>query len=231
MYGLQLAVVVSTIVITLLSFILALFLTLNFMAKRQKSNLLWSSGMWAFTLGTALEAIFAFGLYSDALGGIYLFVVALTVELLALGSVQLIRSKRAKLAYYGYCTITTLLLVAVLISTNVGNIITTYIVFGVLPLSVVLTSSLIAFPAAIIIALVAAFSYKRARSKKMLSIIAGVIVVSVAGTLYIASFPEFLYFSEFVGILLLWAGFFDAGAFKKSLRQRPRHAPKISGMD
>ncbi len=215
MYGLQLAVVASTIAITLLSFILAIFLTLNFVAKRQKSSLLWSSGMWAFTLGTALEAIFAFGVYSDVLAGIYLFIVALTVELLALGSVQLAGSKRAKLAYYGYCAITTLLLVAVLISTNVGNIITTYIVFGALPLSVVLASSLIAFPAAIIIALVAAFSYKRTRSKKMLSIIAGVIVVSVAGTLYIASFPEFLYLSEFIGILLLWAGFFDAGAFKK----------------
>ncbi|MCL5262390.1 MAG: hypothetical protein M1390_00935, partial [Candidatus Marsarchaeota archaeon] len=32
----------------------------------------------------------------------------------------------------------------------------------------------------------------------------------------IASFPEFLYFSEFIGILLLWAGFFDAGTFKRS---------------
>ena len=64
--------------------------------------------------------------------------------------------------------------------------------------------------------MIAAISYKRTRSKKMLSIIAGVIVVSIAGTLYIASFPEFLYFSEFIGILLLWAGFFDAGTFKRS---------------
>lgn len=216
MYGLQSAVVASTILITLLSSVLALFLTLNFVAKRQKSHMLWSSGMWAFTLGTALEIVFAFGVYDDALAGIYLFVVALTVELLALGSVQLTHSKHAKLAYYGFCAITTLLLAAVLMSTNLGNIVTTYIVFGVLPLSVVLVSSFITFPAAVIIALIAAISYKHTKSKKMLSIIAGVIVVSIAGTLYIASFPEFLYFSEFIGILLLWAGFFDAGTFKRS---------------
>ncbi len=44
-------------------------------------------------------------------------------------------------------------------------------------------------------------------SKKMLSIIAGVIIVSIAGSLYIVHFPAFLYYSEFIGISLLWFGF------------------------
>ena len=47
----------------------------------------------------------------------------------------------------------------------------------------------------------------------MLSIIAGVVVVSIAGGLYIAAVPVFLYYSEFVGIILLWFGFFS---FKKA---------------
>jgi hypothetical protein len=35
------------------------------------------------------------------------------------------------------------------------------------------------------------------------------VVVSVAGSLYLVQFPAFLYYSEFIGILLLWLGFFD----------------------
>ncbi|MDE1870492.1 MAG: hypothetical protein KGH71_05965, partial [Candidatus Micrarchaeota archaeon] len=65
------------------------------------------------------------------------------------------------------------------------------------------------FPAATVLVIVAAMGYRRTRSLKMVSIIAGVVVVSVAGTLYIASFPSFLYYAEFAGMLLLWMGFYD----------------------
>lgn len=85
MYGLQTAVVVSTLFITVLSVVLAAFLTLNFRSRRQASYLFWSLGMWVFAVGVAMEAAFALGVYSQALAGIYIFVVALTVELLALG--------------------------------------------------------------------------------------------------------------------------------------------------
>ena len=90
-----------------------------------------------------------------------------------------------------------------------------YVVAGAPPISVIVTSSIATFPAAIVIIWVAAASYIQKRNVKMLSIIAGVIVVSIAGTLYIASFPAFLYYSEFFGILLLWLGFFDFSKLKK----------------
>jgi hypothetical protein len=54
-----------------------------------------------------------------------------------------------------------------------------------------------------------AVSYRKTRNKKLLSIIAGVIVVSIAGTLYIVAFPAFLYYAELAGIALLWLGFVD----------------------
>ncbi|MEM3426614.1 MAG: hypothetical protein QXI42_12560 [Thermoproteota archaeon] len=71
------------------------------------------------------------------------------------------------------------------------------------------------FPAAAVIIIFAALSYRQRHSLKMLSIIAGIIIVSIAGTLYIASFPEFLYYSEFICILFLWLGFFNFGLLKK----------------
>jgi ABC-type siderophore export system fused ATPase/permease subunit len=89
----------------------------------------------------------------------------------------------------------------------VGNIIKEHIVFGVLPLGVTISSSFVTFPAAAFIILIAAISYKKFKSKKLLSIIAGVIIVAIAGTLYIAAIPVFLYYAEFIGILLLWIGF------------------------
>ncbi len=82
-------------------------------------------------------------------------------------------------------------------------------VFGPLPLSVVITSSIVTFPAAAILIIVAGISYYRGHDKKMLSIILGTIIVSIAGTLYIVQFPAFLYYAEFIGIVLLWLGFFD----------------------
>jgi hypothetical protein len=86
-------------------------------------------------------------------------------------------------------------------------VITNHIVFGALPIFIVITSSIVTFPAAAILIAIAAISYLHRHSAKMLSIIAGVVVVSVAGTLYIAAIPAFLYYSEFIGILLLWLGF------------------------
>ena len=129
------------------------------------------------------------------------------VELLALGSMQLVKNRNAKKVYNVFVILSTLLLAYSLMISNIGNIITDYVVFGLLPISVVITSSIITFPAAIILIAVAVKSYLVKRSSKLLSIIAGVIIVSIAGTLYIVQYPAFLYIAEFVGILALWYGF------------------------
>ena len=203
----QAFVEVSTIVILILSAALAVLLTAKFLKKRQRSHLYWSIGLWLFAVDVLLEVAFAYGVYSELLIGVYLFTVALLVEFLALGSVQLVKSKRLRLSYYAFCVASTALLAYSIAVSHIGNIITNYIVFGALPLLVTVMSIVVTFPAAAVLVAVAAVSYKRRRSKKMLSIIAGVVVVTVAGTLYIAAFPVFLYYSEFIGILLLWLGF------------------------
>lgn len=197
----------STLFILVLTLGLAVVMNRKYARIRSKSLLYWSAGMWFFAIGVLLEVVFAFGVYSELLIVLYLFFVAIVVESLAIGSMQLIKSNRLKVSYYIYSAIATILLAYSLYTSKIGNVITNHIVFGALPLFVVITSSIVTFPAAAILIAIAAISYLRKHSVKMLSIIAGVIVVSTAGTLYIAAMPEFLYYSEFIGILLLWAGF------------------------
>ena len=197
----------STLLILALTLGLAIIMSYRYVRKRSKPLLYWSTGMWFFVIGILLEVIFAFGIYSEFLIALYLFVVVMVVESLAIGSIQLIKSVKLKSSYYFYSIITTVLLAYSLYASNIGNVITNHIVFGALPIFIVITSSIVTFPAAAILIAIAAISYLHRHSAKMLSIIAGVVVVSVAGTLYIAAIPAFLYYSEFIGILLLWLGF------------------------
>ena len=197
----------STLLILALTLGLAIIMSYRYVRKHSKPLLYWSTGMWFFAIGVFLEVIFAFGIYSEFLIALYLFIVVMVVESLAIGSMQLIKSIKLKSSYYIYSIITTVLLAYSLYASNIGNVITNHIVFGALPIFIVITSSIVTFPAAAILIAIAAISYLHRHSAKMLGIIAGVVVVSIAGTLYIAAIPAFLYYSEFIGILLLWLGF------------------------
>ncbi|MEM0111658.1 MAG: hypothetical protein QXK90_02700 [Candidatus Parvarchaeota archaeon] len=210
-------VLLSTIVISILSAVLAALLTLKYRKFKSYNYLFWSIGLWLFTFGVVLEVLFASDIYSGLLIDIYLFIVALLVEALALGSVQFL-GKKVKKVYYVYAAVTSVAMAVSFFFVDVGNIITNYVVFGPLPLLTTIISSVITFPAAAVIIISAYLTIRRARAYRsdkarrhkdlqMSSIIAGVIVVSVAGTLYIAAYPELLYWSEFFGILLLWLGF------------------------
>ncbi|MDE1768861.1 MAG: hypothetical protein KGH67_03010 [Candidatus Micrarchaeota archaeon] len=191
----------------LLTIVLALVITARYMKKRTSSLLYWGLGIWVFAIGVLLELAFAVGIYSGLLIKLYLILVAILVELLALGSIQLIKSVKLKRFYYVFVVISTLLLIYFTAVTDMGNLIQYYVVWNPPPLSVILLSSLITFPAAIVIAGIALKGFLQRRSYKLLSIIIGVIEVSIAGTLYIVAYPAFLYIAEVLGILLLWYGF------------------------
>lgn len=203
----RLSVEVTTIVTTILTLILSALITKRYIEKRSPSLLCWSAALWLFSLGVILEIAFAFGIYSEFLIGAYLLIVAILVELLAMGSVYLTKSDKAIKIYGAFMVVSTALLLYSIVTSRIGNILTGYIVYGNIPLSVAILSSVITFPAAIILVVVAAKSYYQRRNSKLLSIIAGVVIVSIAGTLYIVQYPAFLYIAEFVGILLLIYGF------------------------
>lgn len=205
----QIITVVSTAIIMVLSILLSAFLTRSYLSRRTPNYASWSIGLWLFTVGVLEELLFSVGIYSQILIKSYLAIVALLVQFLAIGSLQLSGWKKVLKGYYVYSVAATVFLFASLAVSDIGNVISSYVVFGVLPILAIISSSFITFPAAIFILVVAAVSFRKTHSYKMLSIIVGVIVVSVAGTLYIAKFPAFLYYAEFVGILLLWAGFYS----------------------
>ncbi len=200
-----------TVSLTSVVFILSLGLTvvMGLKAVKVKSRSLqfWFSGMVVFTLSVLLEIIFALGYYPSFLLKSYLFLVAAIVELLALGSVSITRNGRNTMVYSIYVLITSVFLIYTLASGTLGKMIISHVFFGALPILVTVASSLITFPAAVIILVKAALDFRKSHSPSMVSIIVGVIVVSVAGTLYITGFPSFLYLAEFIGIFLLWFGF------------------------
>lgn len=204
-------VAATTLVILILSAMLAVLLTSDYLRKRTISLAMWSSGMWAFSFSVAMEVVFSFGIYDSILIRAYLFLVAFLVELLAMGSMALLQKRLAMVSYVVYSLATTVFLVIALAVSDIGNLLLNGVVYGPLPLLVTIGSSLLAFPAAIILVVVSIISYRKTRVLRLVSIIIGVIVVSAAGTLYIASFPAFLYLAEFIGILLLWIGFIDFG--------------------
>ena len=210
MTSVQITVAISTIVILVLTLLLTFFITRDYAVKRTRALLFWSLGLWLFVAGVGLETAFALGVYNGWLANLYIVVVTLLVQFLALGSMQLISSTKLKKAYYGFCIATTAILFYSVIAFPAAYILSSAgVAIKSTSLAATIASLLTTFPAAAILVAVAALTYIKTRSPKMLSIIAGVIVVSVAGTLYIVSFPALLYYSEFFGILLLWLGFFD----------------------
>lgn len=211
---------VSTTVIFVLTLLLAVFLTRDYAKNKKSSTFLWSIGLWLFALGVALEVVFASGTYSELLIALYLFVVASLVNALALGSVQLVHTKWMKQSYYVYSIVTLAILAFSLSFYNIGNLVEDYVVVGLPPIITIIASSIVTIPASAILIWIAAISYLRTRNIKMISIIAGVIVVSLAGGLYITSFPAFLYYSEFIGIILLWLGFFRFDRVKSRLSSK-----------
>ncbi|MDE1762311.1 MAG: hypothetical protein KGH78_03925 [Candidatus Micrarchaeota archaeon] len=213
MQGAQLTAILTTLVTLVLAASLAAALSARYAKKRERTMLFWALGLWAFSLSVLLEFAFAMGAYSGPAIDAYLFIVAILVELLALGSIQLVKSEWIRKGYYVLAAIGAIAVAYSLFIANIGNLLVGYVVAGQPPLPVIIASALATFPASAVIAIVAALGYRRSGNPKLLSIVAGIVVVGVAGTLYIASFPTFLYIAEFFGVLLLWVGF--AGAKRR----------------
>ena len=203
------SVLIATLFIFLASSLLSALLTMNFFRKSLRSYIYWSTGMWLFALASFLEILFSVGIYNILLIDIYLFSVAVLVQFLSLGSLALTKKTSVFRLYTGYSIASDILLAVALVIYPVGYLLTNGVVFGLIPLFDTIVSSIITFPAAVILIVVGALSYRTGKDARMLSIIAGTIVVSIAGTLYITAYPAFLYYAEFIGIILLWLGFVD----------------------
>lgn len=207
MVSLQILVLAATLLTAIPTIILSAYMTKKYAQKKQKSYLFWSIGLWLFAITVLMETLFSLGMYSGFLIDSYLLLVVVLVEMLALGSMQLIKSKTYRNLYYVFVVIITAITAYLIFSQDQGSLIMNYVVAGQPSIPVIISSSIATFAAVIIIVFIAATSYRKTHNMKMISIITGVCIVSIAGTLYIASYPYLLYYAEFIGIALLWLGF------------------------
>ncbi len=209
---------ISTIVFFILSSALAVSLTNAYMKKNEKSYIYWSLGFWFFALSDLLEVFFAFGIGNTSLiiVQVYLFIIAFMVIPIAIGSLELVKSALARRLYVVYSIVTTLILGYYTFSASMNNMISDGMVAGMIPMTVIISSSLITIPATLVIIAIAGMSLVRSRKPKMLWIIAGMLTFAFGGTLYIASFPAAIYYVEFFGLVMLWLGFFDFRVLRKT---------------
>lgn len=203
----QLGTVSITSVTFILSLVLAVAMTLKSRRSHLASHVFWAIGLWVFAITVLIEVVFSAGLYSGLIEKVYLALVAVLVEVLALGSMQLVRSRALRFSYYGFFVLSTGYLFYGTAVSSVGSLVSNYIMSGIPPLPVTIASAAITVPATAVLIAIAAINFARTKRKRMLCVIAGIALVAAAGSLYIAQFPSMLYIAEFIGILLLWFGF------------------------
>ncbi|HEV2231717.1 MAG TPA: hypothetical protein VGS18_05990, partial [Thermoplasmata archaeon] len=129
------------------------------------------------------------------------------VGLLSLGSAELALGPRWRGVYRAFVAASTVLVLIVVLLYPAGRSDLSSGVFTNAPLLVNLASSVLTFPAAILMAAGAILGALRTSRWRSLWTAAGIIVISLAGFLFIVSIPVTLYYAEFLGVVLLFVGF------------------------
>ncbi len=179
----------------------------RYRATRARVQLAWSAGLLLATAAMVIETLVFAGWVSSALLAAYVFLSAAIVGVLSLGAVRVFRSPRVERLYSGFVVGACALLAGAcgLVPSPSSMVNGGVITGNPAPILLVL-SSLITFPATAVLLTASAIALRRARKWPTLLMIAGALILGAGGTLYIASFPVALYYAEFLGIVLLFAG-------------------------
>ena len=179
----------------------------RFVRRPEPTQAMWASGMGMAAVAMGIETAVYVGFVSVGLLQAYVFVSAALVGLLSLGCTHVIRIPRFAQVYTGFILLASLVLAVFCFTTPLPlSMVTSGIITASPPLSLVLISSIITGPATIVLLAASVVSLQRSRRWQNLLIIGGALVLGAGGTLYIASFPAFLYYAEFIGIVLLFGG-------------------------
>jgi hypothetical protein len=197
----------SLVLLTALLFVLSLRALVRYTETRARSQLMWGSGLAIATAAMAVEAVVYLGFVSSALLQVYVFCSAAIVGVLSLGATKILRSPRVERAYTQYILGSSGLVAFACAVTPVSpSIVAGGIISGNPPVMLILLSSLVTVPATVVLLTATALSLHRSWRWQTLLMAAGAVILGAGGTLYIASFPIALYYAEFLGILLLFAG-------------------------
>ncbi len=204
------AVGASLVVLALVTLLLSA-LVLRKYRKGANSYLWWGAGLFMGFVTIMQEAFIFFGYWSQPLIQSYIFMVALLVGFLSIGSVNLLKNEWVRAAWFVYIVLMSIATAYFSFTTYVSqNVVVNGVILRGLPLNDVLSSTLVTAPAGTAIIVLALYSTYKTRKAGTLFIAAGGIVLSAAGALFaLDSFPVTLYYSQFVGILLLFIGFLN----------------------
>ncbi|HEV2316646.1 MAG TPA: hypothetical protein VGV89_03625 [Thermoplasmata archaeon] len=201
-------VLLSLVVLSALTFVLGGFETRRWLSFRRRSELYWSVGLVLVGITLAQEAAVYAGYDAGPFLAFYFLLVALLVGILSLGSAELAFGPRWRRVYAAYLAAASALVAYFCFAGPISaQVVTAGVVTGSPGVGVIVASSLVTFPAAAIMAGGAILGVVRGRRWNLAYIAAGILVISAAGSLYIASFPVTLYYAEFAGVLLLFFGF------------------------
>lgn len=199
----------------------------RFYRTRKHSQLGWGVGLGFGAVATSIELVAYLGVVSTVMLQAYVFFSAAIVGTLSLGSVRAFRRPFFRNLYAGYIIAVSAVVGFFCFTTPVsGSMVEGGVISGNPPAFLLVLSSLITVPATVVLLGFAVISLRRSFHWKGLLMIAGASVLAAGGAFYIASFPVALYYAEFVGIVLLFAGLTD---FSRWLTSAPvTSAPSVN---
>jgi len=183
---------------------------LKFFEKRSAAQLAWGVGLGFGAAAMMVELVAFLGIVSSLLLQFYVFFSAAIVGVLSLGSAHAFRRPRFARAYAAY-TIAACGVVALFsfLTPMPDSMVSQGIVSGNPPVFLLVLSSFVTVPATVVLLAAAVLSLRKSFRWRGLLMISGASVLGAGGAFYIASFPVMLYYAEFVGILMLFAGLVD----------------------
>jgi hypothetical protein len=197
----------SLILLTLLLGVLCVRGVVRYLRTQVRTEMIWGGGLALAAAAMAVEVAVFFGFANSALLEAYVFLSAAIVGVLSLGATRVLRRPLIELGYAAYIGVTCGCLAVIGALTPLpGTMVSHGIITGDPPLSLLIVSSFVTFPATAVLLAASVVALRRSRKWQTLLLIAGALILGAGGTLYIASFPAVLYYAEFVGIILLFLG-------------------------
>ena len=201
------AIAASLVALSLLLAILTGRGFARYVAARVWTQLMWALGLALATAAMAVEAAVYLGVVTELLLQSYVFFSAAIVGVLSLGATRVLRRPALERGYAVYTWAATGLVAVYSFLTPVPlSIVHEGIISGNPPDLLLILSVLVTGPATVVLLASSVVALRRSWKWQTLLMVAGALVLGAGGTLYIASFPVALYYSEFVGILVLFLG-------------------------
>jgi len=214
-----LAIAFSIAAESLIALVLAGLVLARYRRTGRRWHLFWGIGVFLVFVTLAEESALDAGLWSQWLIRSYLVLVAVLVGILSAGSAEMSLRGWWRRGWFGYVAASSLACAVVGALTPISSTIMFQgVVWGLPPTDVVVISSVVTVPSALLLIVTSLYGAVRERRLQLLYITAGTAVFSLAGSLYIASFPAAMVYAEFAATLLLFVGFVRVG-------DRPARAP------